>query len=52
MPGPSARTQLLIGLAFVIAAVVLVTLAAGGVDAVGQAAAHLLPHNINDCGGG
>jgi hypothetical protein len=44
----SARRQLLIALAFVVASVILITLAAGGADAV----SHLLPHDINSCGGG
>lgn len=49
-PGPSARRQLAVMVAFLAAAAILLVLV-GGVDAVGQAATHLLPH-AEGCGGG
>jgi hypothetical protein len=52
-PEPSVKRRVAIALAFVVASVVLLTLAAGGVDAVGHTAAHLLPGLFPEgCGGG
>jgi hypothetical protein len=52
-PEPSTRKRIAMALAFTIGSVVLLTLAAGGVDAVGHTAAHLLPGLFPEgCGGG
>ena len=51
LPEPSVKRRVAMMLGFVIVSVVLLTLAAGGVAAVGHTAAHLFP-SIGGCGGG